>query len=399
MSKRTWHKVHHWVGFPLSLLLCFVLATGTLAVLSHELDWLSNKAIRASTSVPEGSLDWPALYRAALDHREGGRLSQLAAPLRDGFTAEAQVLNVKKQRERHYFEPETQIYTGRGQWFNWQTTLRRLHRHLMMPLTTGLTIVSSLSILMLISLVSGLVLYRHWWRGLWALPRRTNPRVFWHDVHRLIGLWSTWLLLIISVTGLWYLAEKYGLAAPYPANAAVVSQEAKQSVATVSPETFDAIISTVQQTRPAFIIKRIIFPLKAGEPLRIEGQENGILVRERANNLVFDPVHGELLSQRFANDLSFHARVSEAADPLHFGTWGGYPSKMTYFVFGLLLTVLSITGVYLYALRLLPVRRGESLSQLSMLMKGTLRMGWGGWLSAALITASLALTCVTLITD
>lgn len=399
MSKRTWHRVHHWVGFPLSLLLCFVLATGTLAVLSHELDWLSNKAIRASTSVPAGSLDWPALYRAALDHREGGRLSQLAAPLHDGFTVEALVINAKKQRERHYFEPETQSYTGRGQWFNWQTTLRRLHRHLMMPLTTGLTIVSSLSVLMLISLVSGLVLYRHWWRGLWTLPRRTNSRVFWHDVHRLIGLWCTWLLLIISVTGLWYLAEKYGLAAPYPANAAVVSQEAKQSVVTVSPETFDDVISTVHQARPAFIIKRIIFPIKAGDPLRIDGQDDGMLVRERANNMVFDPVYGELLSQRFANELSFHVRVSEAADPLHFGTWGGYPSKVTYFVFGVLLTVLSITGVYLYALRLLPVPRGECVSQLSMLVKGTSRMSWGGWVSAELIAFALALTCMTLLAE
>lgn len=50
MDRAKWLKVHSWVGFKVSILLCFVLITGTLAVLSHEIDWLTNPAMRISPS-------------------------------------------------------------------------------------------------------------------------------------------------------------------------------------------------------------------------------------------------------------------------------------------------------------------------------------------------------------
>ncbi len=38
--KRVWLDLHRWVGLKLSILLSFVLITGTLATVSHEIDWL-----------------------------------------------------------------------------------------------------------------------------------------------------------------------------------------------------------------------------------------------------------------------------------------------------------------------------------------------------------------------
>ena len=43
---------------------------------------------------------------------------------------------------------------------------------------------------------------------------------------------------------------------------------------------------------------------------------------------------GAVLLRTDATDLSAHQRISEAADPLHFGTWGGLASKLVWFVFG-----------------------------------------------------------------
>jgi uncharacterized iron-regulated membrane protein len=39
------------------------------------------------------------------------------------------------------------------------------------------------------------------------------------------------------------------------------------------------------------------------------------------------------------------------ADPLHFGSFGGWPVWLLWFLFGAALTALSFTGVYLYGLR------------------------------------------------
>ena len=212
MSKQHWYKWHSWAGFPLAVLCCFVMLSGTLAVMSHELDWLTNPAIRTQPHQAE-PFNWSEYYREVQSVSHSDKIYQLSAPLHEGFAAEAILYDAKNQRYRVYVDPNGYQYTGNGAWFNWQTTLRRIHRHLMMPLNLGLTIVSALAFPLLFSLVSGLILHPQWWRGLWRAPRRANKRVFWGDIHRLTGLWTSGLLLIISVTGVWYFVEKYGLGA------------------------------------------------------------------------------------------------------------------------------------------------------------------------------------------
>ena len=85
----------------------------------------------------------------------------------------------------------------------------------------------------------------------------------------------------------------------------------------------------------------------------LQGQATAVLVRPRANQLAFDPASGELLDQRRGDDLGLHLRISEAADPLHFGTLGGTPTRYVWFLFGAMLSTLSISGVYICGLRVI----------------------------------------------
>ena len=55
---------------------------------------------------------------------------------------------------------------------------------------------------------------------------------------------------------------------------------------------------------------------------------------------------------RRGDELDWHSRISEAADPLHFGTFGGSLTRFIWALFGALLTLLAVTGVYLHGLRL-----------------------------------------------
>ena len=226
MNKQRWYRWHSLAGLPLAVLLCFIMLTGTLAVMSHELDWLTNPAVRAQPS--NTPLNWPQYYRAALSSSDDNRIYQLAAPLHDGFAADTLLYDENNQRYHAYIDPVTYAHNGNGTWFNWQTLLRRIHRHLMMPLNIGLPIVSLTAFPLLLSLVSGLILHPKWWKGLWRLPRKQNSRVFWGDFHRFSGLWSSWLLVVISITGIWYFAEKYGLGATYPQDGSVISEHANR---------------------------------------------------------------------------------------------------------------------------------------------------------------------------
>jgi uncharacterized iron-regulated membrane protein len=73
------------------------------------------------------------------------------------------------------------------------------------------------------------------------------------------------------------------------------------------------------------------------------------------------------------------------ADPLHFGTFGGVWTKLVWFVFGLAMTSLAVSGVAVYALRL---SRERQASAAAMAWRG---MGLWRWLALAGIGVALAL--------
>ena len=56
-------------------------------------------------------------------------------------------------------------------------------------------------------------------------------------------------------------------------------------------------------------------------------------------------------SDQLRETARLHQRIAEMADPLHFGSFGGWPIRLIWFLFGAALTTLCFTGVYLYGLR------------------------------------------------
>lgn len=69
MTQKKWFTLHHWAGFHLSLLLSFVLLTGTFATISTDLDWLANSAMQAENNVPKDKIiNWPKLLNAVNQH-------------------------------------------------------------------------------------------------------------------------------------------------------------------------------------------------------------------------------------------------------------------------------------------------------------------------------------------
>ena len=108
--------------------------------------------------------------------------------------------------------------------------------------------------------------------------------------------------------------------------------------------------------------------------------------------LSFDPISGALLAKNKGEDLSIHARISEAADPLHFGTFAGLPSKLVYFVFGIVLSILAITGTYIYGMRIARVGKHEPKVRRKIWLAATRTMTWGKWFSLTAITICLVIT-------
>jgi uncharacterized iron-regulated membrane protein len=110
----------------------------------------------------------------------------------------------------------------------------------------------------------------------------------------------------------------------------------------------------------------MLTPTEPGDPLVFQGYTDSTwLVRRRASYVAFDPQSGKVLSSHRSRDAGLHQRISEMADPLHFGYFGGLATKIIWFAFGALLSTLSITGVVVYGKRVtLAVQRREITSRL-----------------------------------
>lgn len=378
-GRSVWWIVHSWFGLKLSIFLSFILLSGTLAVFAHEIDWLVTPAMRVMPrDAPQAS--WGKLAQAAAQSDPAADLQTLYAPIDPWFAAEAWMDHGESAPSRVYIDPWTAHVTGTHGWANVHRFLRQVHRHLMLPTKIGIPIVCSLALLLATSLVTGLVTYKKWWRGFLRRPRGGDARRLTGDLHRLGGLWSLWFVALIAVTGVWYLIETLGGHASVPK---------LPQVAVSTPPTaaaLDRMVDLVQRERPTLQIREIRFTKDNG--VIFLGQDQAWLVRDRANGVAVDPSTGRVTMELDGRDLAVHQRISEMADPLHFGTLGGLATKIIWFVFGAVLTALAVTGAIIYTLRLTKERRAAQPS---------LKVAWAGmgawaYVCTALVLLSLALT-------
>jgi uncharacterized iron-regulated membrane protein len=386
-AQRFWWQVHHWVGLKLSLLMGFILLTGTLATLSNEIDWLINPAQRvAPASVTHH--DWVRMADGAQSRlRPGERILSLDAPVDPWFAASAIIETGEDSAPRFvYLHPSTGEVTGEGSWITVQRVLRNTHRHLMLPTKIGVPIVSALSLLLFISLVTAFVVYKKWWLGFFKPIRFRDARTAWGDMHRLAGLWGIWFVALMAVTGLWYLVESIGGAAPD------LPKSRAPAVTVAQGEWDDALarsLATVRTAYPELRIGRIVFPTETQGVFQFQGQDKAILVRDRANAVWTQAIDGRHLRTTRAEELNVHQRISEMADPLHFGTFGGLATKVIWFAFGAVLTALCVSGAAIYSSRIIKATPKLKVrqSQLYLLWHG---MGPWRWLSVvALLTVAV----------
>lgn len=349
-ASRVWWHVHQWVGFKLSLSMAFVCLTGTLAVLSHEIDWLLNPSLRVSpATVAPGEPAWDRIAVAASAYPHVARVNGINQPTARAFAARVLVEWDDGRLGYLHVHPTSGVVQGRGGWVDAARIFRNMHRHLNLPVKYGVPIVGSMAVLLLISLVTSFVVYKKWWRGFLRAPRRRDARTWWGDFHRLAGVWSLWFVALIALTGIWYLVEELGARASVP--------EPRQVAAfTGGPvaigDRLAASLAAARAAAPGLTIETIRFPTEKSGAFVFDGQKTAWLVRPRANGVWVEAADARVLANHEATRMSVHQRISEMADPLHFGTFGGYWTRIPWFLFGLLLTALSVSGVAIYALRI-----------------------------------------------
>lgn len=353
VTRRALFRAHSWIGVFAGLLLFVICWSGTFAVVSNEIDWVLNPDIRAGSGGDKAS--WSEIERAVKSAFPDGEISGFEAPRTAGFAAQVGVDLPDQQYLRVYVDPHTGEVNGATSYFNVQRFFRSFHMNLFAGAVGGY-VVFILSLFLLASVALPFFFYKRWWRGFLKLETNRGARVFWSDVHKLGGLWSLWFALIIALTGVWYLVEALRgdigdgkLAWTGTGAFAVNILPPLESSDRLAEMPLDDLVARARAVRPDLQIRSM---WREAGYFYVDGQAGHLLARDRANKLYLDPHTGKVAYDQRADDQPAWWRLSDTADPLHFGDFAGLASKLVWFAFGLVVSALALTGAWLHAQRL-----------------------------------------------
>ena len=359
MTQRQWFKLHGWCSLPIWILFCFICITGTIAVFSHELTWLFNENARAINPGGLPAKPISELVTAVQNAYPSANITTV-------MTFESYLINAV------IFSTETipsgiayvNQYTGEIQEVNQGITfinfMRSLHGWLLFPwqssYSVGYYLVSAMSFVMIGALVTGLVIYKRFWRA-YTQPKiraKQGKKTLLTDLHKHGGVWSIWFLIVMSLTGLWYFTQQVMWHAD-------IDIEAHPPLVEVSdiplgekaepPVTFADAMKTTEARFPEFRPSYIMMPEHNRDMYKITGGGDTIFFDDYSYRININPWTGEIASETTPETMGALQTIQHIVDPLHYGNIGGIWTKAIWFIFGLILSAMSITGFLIWGSR------------------------------------------------
>lgn len=183
---KLWFLVHSWLALPIWFFVLIVCVTGTLAVVSQEIVWLANPDIRASKPSEDARMLSFDQVIAAIKREEPQVIVQsIIRPDETHFALSVDLSYPDGRSVEAYVNPYTGAIQGISPAFDFKQFTRALHGWWLVPFTNGFSwgwyLVSALGLPLLASLVTGLVVYKRFWKGFLrpTLRIRHGARIFW----------------------------------------------------------------------------------------------------------------------------------------------------------------------------------------------------------------------------
>lgn len=238
----------------------------------------------------------------------------------------------------------------------WSEFLYALHYTLNLPALVGITIVGALGAMIVALAVTGIIAHPKIFRDAFRLRSRNEGGVALSDWHNRLSVWTLPFSLTIALTGavigLASIAA-YALAAtsyggdPEAVYAPIFGDEPAENPAPAPVPDVAAALRHMQDNFPQVAITYAILhdPGTAGQHVQIVGGHD--------RRLIFGEYYAFSANGAFHGtagmaDGSLGQQAAASVYNLHFGNYGGLPIKLGYIVFGLAMTAICATGVYIW---------------------------------------------------
>ncbi|MCY7293859.1 PepSY-associated TM helix domain-containing protein [Alteromonas sp. a30] len=373
LTNRFWFQLHGWFSLPLWILFCFIALTGSIASISHELTWLTNPNARATNPDSVSAKSPDDIIQIVQQAHPSADISGMS-------TFEPYLVNAVlfSDKDKPFAIAYVNQYTGEIQEINTGTTfitfMRSLHGWLLFPwhhgYSVGYYLVSLFSLLLMGAVVTGMIVYKKFWRAFFQFKLRFHQggRTFLSDLHRLCGVWSIWFMIIMSLTGLWYLIQAVMWhndveIDPYPNIIPVEHIPMQKTSVPNAAERVKTALAAAKATYPDFELSYMMLPEHNRDTLKLYGSGNDIFYDNFSYVVAVDPWSGNVTHELSPDNMNLTQSVMHIADPLHFGYIGGLWTKFIWFFFGLVLSGMMLSGFLMWRKRVITPKAKRPATQ------------------------------------
>lgn len=370
--RKLFREVHLWLGIASGIIIFLVCLSGTIYTFKDEIQ----EMIEPERYFVENAQDTPRLSLedliAKVEQEQGGKVNALTIP---HDPSRVLMFNVIQPEEKGRGKNlPLNPYNGRittteeakvGEFF---MLMFRLHRWLLLDTEIGRPIVGWATIIFTLIVLSGMVIWipqkvKNWKQGL-KIKWSGNWKRINHDLHNTLGFYSSFLLLIMSLTGLfwsfdWYKTGLYQVfqveqpARRGPQGAGGNGNDAKGKEAAVEKAEIPVLplekyleVADLELPYPGNY--RVNMPGPTDAEITLTKNKTGFFAPAGGDKLVLDKASGEVLQVEKFRDMPLNQRIMRSIKSLHIGDVFGTFSKILYFIACLVATTLPVTGTIIW---------------------------------------------------
>ncbi|WP_205502382.1 PepSY-associated TM helix domain-containing protein [Rufibacter psychrotolerans] len=242
-------------------------------------------------------------------------------------------------------------------------TVEGLHRTLMVKaepgtLNWGKIVVGAATIIFVFIILSGLVIWfpkklKNWKQGL-KIKTSGNWKRLNHDLHNTLGFYSSFLLLIMALTGLCWSFEWYRDGASALLGDKIFKQRAEKPLNSdpagfaAQKPTLAEMIAIADGLLPYEGNYRISLPPDSAAAVVLNKTQSGFFTLAASDKVQLDQYTGKALKVEKFEDKKLNEQIAASVRGLHLGEIFGTFSKIIYFISCLIATSLPITGTLIW---------------------------------------------------
>lgn len=351
MKKRIW-QIHSWLGLICGLGLILVGLTGSILVFHKEIDATVNGTTNAADFQNDAprlplSLQIEKVRSAYPDYWVAGWLLNRDPQSRD-------IAYLKPRGTDDWHKLRVDQYTGKipGRPLGYRDTLQGWFVDLHYTLFAdhiGMAITAVFALGLIALSITGIWIYRAFWKNLFRLRLGKSLRIFCSDMHKMIGIATVPLNLVLGFTGAyWNIARlvhefvEHAHEEEHPILMPLENHLPIEQLTAVATDKWDV-----------FRINYIYFPTDEDPNIYLYGSNHfdSPFLSPYGSWIGVNSQTGEIAIENDLRVAGLWALVLDAFEPFHFGDFGGLFSKIIWCFAGLAPGILAVSGSLIYLSR------------------------------------------------